>query len=82
MDGLTEADVRSPVARFLGLDTVKEIARLTGAGSRGDLILVIAGPVKPTNVALSALRNEMGQRLELPDPDLYAFAFVTGFPSV
>ena len=79
LDDLTEADVRSPVTRFLGLDTVKEIARLTGA-NRGDLILIIAGPAKPTNVALSALRNEMGQRLELPDPDLYAFAFVTDFP--
>ena len=79
LDDLTEADVRSPVTRFLGLDTVKEISRLTGA-SRGDLILVIAGPAKPTNVALSALRNEMGQRLETPDPDLYAFAFVTDFP--
>ena len=79
LDDLTEADVRSPVTRFLGLDTVKEISRLTGA-SRGDLILVIAGPAKPTNVALSALRNEIGQRLELSDPDLYAFAFVTDFP--
>ncbi len=76
---LTEADVRSPVARFLGLDAVKEIARLTGAG-RGDLILVIAGPPKVTNTALSALRNELGRRLDLCDPNLYAFAFVTDFP--
>ena len=79
MDTLTEDDVRSPVTRFLGLDTIKDIACQTGA-RRGDLILIIAGPAKSTNVALSALRNEMGQRLELPDPDLYAFGFVTDFP--
>ena len=31
-------------------------------------------------MALSTLRHEMGQRLELADPDLIAFAFVVDFP--
>ena len=46
----------------------------------GDLILIVAGPPKTTNLALSALRNEMGRRLELPDPDVLHFAFVVDFP--
>ena len=79
LDDLTEDQVKSPASRFLSLDTVKAISRSTGA-TVGDLVLIIAGPPKPTNLALEALRNEMGRRLELTDPDLLSFAFVTDFP--
>ncbi len=79
LEGLTQEQVRSPAARFLSMEEIKALARRTGAGV-GDLILIVAGPPKPTNVALSALRNEMGSRLGLADPDLLAFAFVVDFP--
>ena len=79
IDDLAEEHVKSPVARFLPLDVVKEMARKTGA-SPGDLLLVVAGPAKSTNVALDALRREIARRLELADPDVLAFAFVVDFP--
>ena len=79
IDDLTEDQVRSAAARFLSLDQIREIARRTGAGV-GDMILIVAGPEKTTNQALSSLRHEMGRRLEMADPDLIAFAFVTDFP--
>ncbi|CAI8045228.1 Aspartate--tRNA(Asp/Asn) ligase, partial [Geodia barretti] len=79
INDLTEDQVRSAAARFLSLDQIKEIARKTG-GDIGDMVLVVAGPGKTTNQALSSLRHEMGRRLELTDPDLIAFAFVTDFP--
>ena len=79
VDDLTEDQVRSAAARFLSLDQIKEIARKTGA-EVGDMVLIVAGPEKTTNQALSSLRHEMGRRLELTDPDLIAFAFVTDFP--
>lgn len=79
IDDLTEHGVRSAAARFLSLDQIKEIARKTGADV-GDMVLIVAGPEKTTNQALSSLRHEMGRRLELTDPDLLAFAFVTDFP--
>jgi len=79
IDDLTEDQVRSAAARFLSVDQVKEIARKTGADV-GDMVLIVAGPEKTTNQALSSLRHEMGLRLELADPDLIAFAFVTDFP--
>ena len=79
IDDLTEDGVRSAAARFLSLDQIKEIARKTGADV-GDMVLIVAGPKKTTNQALSSLRHEMGRRLELTDPDLLAFAFVTDFP--
>ncbi len=79
LDDLAEDQVRSAAARFLSLDQIKEIARQTGADV-GDMVLIVAGPEKTTNQALSSLRHEMGRRLELTDPDLIAFAFVTDFP--
>ena len=79
VESLEESQVRSPASKFLTLDQVKEIARRTGA-QIGDLVLIVAGPAKTTNAALSALRSEMGRRLELADPDLLAFAFVVDFP--
>ena len=79
LDELTGDDFRSPAARFLALDEVREAAALTGAGP-GDLVLIVAGPAKSTNIALSALRDEMARRHELADPDVLHFAFVVDFP--
>ncbi len=76
---LTMDQVRSAAARFLTLEQVKEIATRTGANV-GDMILIVAGAAKSTNVALSALRNEMGARLEMTDPDDLSLAFVVDFP--
>ncbi len=79
IDDLTQSGIRSSAARFLTIEQVKAIAHRTEA-EMGDMILIVAGPAKTTNQALSALRNEMGSRLKLADPNLIAFAFVTDFP--
>ena len=79
IDDLTEDGIRSAAARFLTVEQVKAIAHRI-EGEMGDMILIVAGPAKTTNQALSALRNEIGARLELADPNLIAFAFVTDFP--
>ncbi len=79
LEELTEMQIRSSAARFLSVAQVKEIARRTEA-EIGDLVLIVAGPRGSTNQALSLLRNEMGGRLGLADPNLIAFAFVTDFP--
>ena len=79
LEGLAQDQVKSAVSRFLSLDQVKEIASRTEA-EIGDLIFIIAGPAKSTNVALSSLRHEMGRRLGLADPNLLAFAIVVDFP--
>ncbi len=79
IDDLTQDGIRSAAARFLTVEQVKAIAHRIEA-EMGDMILIVAGPAKTTNQALSALRNEIGARLELADPNLIAFAFVTDFP--
>ena len=79
VEQLTSDGVKSSVSRFLSLEQVKAIAHRTEA-EMGDMILIVAGPSKTTNQALSYLRNEIGRRLELADPTLLAFAFVLDFP--
>ena len=71
--------VRSNITRFLTPENVKDFAISTGAAD-GDLVLLVAGEPKSTNAALAALRHEMGIRLELADPNMMMFAFVTDFP--
>jgi aspartyl-tRNA synthetase len=79
LSGLTQEGVRSAVSRFLTLDQVRQMAERVGA-EVGDLLLIVAGPAKSTNLALGQLRNEMGHRLELVDPDQLVFGFVVDFP--
>ena len=79
LEEVTQEQVRSSASRFLSLDQVKAIAERTEA-EVGDMILIAAGRAKMVNQVLSSLRHEMGQRLELADPNLLAFAFVVDFP--
>ena len=55
------------------------LAERMGAGP-GDLVLLMAGPIARANVWLNAMRNHIGELLELADPEELAFAFVTDFP--
>lgn len=81
LEGLDMENIRSNIARFLTPENVKDFAASTGA-KNGDLILIIAGEHKSTNLALASLRHEMGERLGLANPEMMHFAFVTDFPLV
>ena len=76
---LTGDGVRSPIAKFL---SEAEIAALTtGIGAQpGDLVLLVADQPAVVARALSALREEFGQRLGLADPDELAFCWIYAFP--
>ena len=76
---LREEHVRSSAARFLPIETLRSIAEATAAEA-GDAVLIVAGPEKTANTALSALRHDLGRSLGLADPDLLAFAFIVDFP--
>ncbi len=79
LDDLTIEMVRSVAAKYLTVDQVKEMAKRLGA-NMGDLLLILAGEPKLVNMVLSELRQEMGLRLKLAEPDLFAFAFIVDFP--
>ena len=79
LDDLTIETVKSAAAKFLTIDQIKEIARRLDA-RQGDLLLLVAGDTGVVNTALGGLRQEMGYRLKLTEPDRLAFAFIVDFP--
>jgi aspartyl-tRNA synthetase len=88
-DTATEASVRSPVLKHLGIELVRSVGRLAGAGA-GDLVLIVAGqgglpalePGSDARVrpALDALRRTVAAKRELIDPNTLQFAFIIDFP--
>jgi aspartyl-tRNA synthetase len=79
LDDLTIDTVKSVAAKFLTLGQIKQMASRLGAAP-GDLLLIIAGEADVAGTALGELRQEMGRRLELAEPDLLAFACIIDFP--
>jgi aspartyl-tRNA synthetase len=79
IDTLEDDHIKSPLKKFLSLDTVKQFATAMGA-EPGDLMLIVAGTEKLANTVLSNLRNEMARRLEMVDPKHFEFAWVYDFP--
>ena len=76
---LEDGHIRSPLKNYMSVEIVREIATAVGA-SPGDLILIVAGTASVANNALSALRTEMAERLNLIDADEFKFAWVFDFP--
>lgn len=76
---LSDDGIKSPIAKFL---TEAEISALTtgiGAGA-GDLVLIVADKPPVVAKALAGLREELGRRLELADPNVMAYCWVYEFP--
>ena len=79
LEELTESDVRMASGLNMHPQWAAQLARQMGAAP-GDLMLLMAGAPYTIHPALSALREEMGHRLGLADPNTLAFAFVVDFP--
>ena len=79
LDDLTMEMVKSAAAKFLKLDQIKQMAERLGA-SMGDLLLVIAGKSEIVDGTLGELRQQMGHRLKLAEPDMLTFAYIRNFP--
>jgi len=79
LDELTPDMVHSVAAKFLTLEQIKAMAERMEA-STGDLLLIVAGDAKTVNISLGAMRQEIGQRLKLADPNTLAFAYIKNFP--
>lgn len=76
---ITQEQIRSSAARFMPPAVVRELAARAGAG-QGDLLLLVADQPAMTNAALDVLRRELGQRLNLTDPSVFGYLFITDFP--
>ena len=79
LNDLTMEMVKSAAAKFMKLDQIKQMAERLGA-SMGDLLLVIAGKSEIVDGTLGELRQQMGHRLKLAEPDMLTFAYIRNFP--
>lgn len=75
----SDGSYKSSVDKFFDEGRLKEIAGFCGAQS-GDLILILAGNELRTRKAMSELRLEIGNRLNLRDPEVYKPLWVIDFP--
>ncbi|MCX7846761.1 MAG: aspartate--tRNA ligase [bacterium] len=75
-----EADgPKGPLVKFLTADELDTIRRIAGA-TEGDVVFFAVGPWKTACNALGALRLILAERMNLRDPGVLAFCWVTDFP--
>ncbi len=74
-----DGSFKSSVDKFFSPEQLQSWADAMGA-KPGDLLLVLAGETNATRKALGELRLEMGNRLDLRDPEKFACLWVTDFP--
>ena len=72
-------EVKSPIAKFLSDELTRSLIDETTA-SEGDLILIVADTPAITADVLGRLRVELGEHLDLADPNVLAYAWVNRFP--
>jgi len=76
---LTPEGPRSPLARFMSEDELRQIITKMG-GETGDLILFVADSAKVCNDVLWRLRIKLAEQLKLIDPDEMSLCWVVDFP--
>ncbi|MGB8964453.1 MAG: aspartate--tRNA ligase [Candidatus Cybelea sp.] len=71
--------MKSSAARFLTDANVASVREAVDAQT-GDAVLLFADKSELAYAVAGKMRNEVGQRCGLRDPNVYAFAWVTDFP--
>ena len=79
LETLADGDTLFSTGLRMPVEWVRRLAERAGA-TRGDLIVLMAGPPKQANQWLAAMRDHLAEQMQLADPDVLAFAFVTDFP--
>src|SRR5574344_38145 len=74
-----DGSLKSSIDKFYSPDQLKEIASACGSAA-GDLIFILCGPKRKVQTQLGSLRIEMGNRLGLRDPKVFAPLWIVDFP--
>ena len=74
-----DGSVKSSVDKFYTPEQLQAVAAAAGAVA-GDLVLVLCGEKRKTQTQLGVLRIEMGNRLGLRDPKVFAPLWIVDFP--
>jgi len=77
--GKKDIELKSPIIKFLGDELAYKIVESVGAKA-GDIVFFGADKRSIVCESLAQLRNELGKRLDLIDPNVIAMAFVINFP--
>ena len=78
-DTVGASTLKSSIAKFFTPEQLLSIAQRLDA-EPGDLLLIVADQPHVVADALGRLRNEMGSRLGLTDPNVLSFCWVLDFP--
>lgn len=76
---LKDGEIKSQIAKFFTEEELSAIVETAGAKD-GDLILIVADKDQIAYDALGALRQQLGEELELINKEDYKFLWVTDFP--
>ena len=74
-----DGEVQSPIAKFLSeeiLNSLKDIGNIND----GDVMFFIADQEKSATEIGGHVRNELGHRLDLIDPNIFKFCWIVDFP--
>ncbi len=74
-----DGSVKSSVDKFYTPGQLQAVASECGA-AQGDLVLILCGEKRKTQTQLGVLRIEMGNRLGLRDPKVFAPLWIVDFP--
>ena len=74
-----DGTIKSSIDKFYTPEQLQKVADDLKAKT-GDLILVLCGPKRKTQTQLGVLRIEMGNRLGLRDPHVFAPLWIVDFP--
>ncbi len=76
---VTESGLDTGVARFFNPELQQEIIK-TAAANVGDMIFFVADKLNIANKVLGYIRLNLGDLLNLRDPNILKFNWITGFP--
>ena len=74
-----EEGIKSSIDKFYTPEQLQKVCDRLGA-QKGDMLLVLCGPKRKTQTQLGVLRIEMGGRLGLRDPKVFAPLWIVDFP--
>lgn len=74
-----DGSIKSSIDKFYTPEQLQEVAKAVEAQA-GDLVLMLCGPKRKTQNQLGVLRVEMGERLGLRDPKVFAPLWIVDFP--
>lgn len=74
-----DGNIKSSIDKFYTSEELTAICEASGA-QKGDLVLILCGAKRKAQTQLGVLRIEMGNRLGLRDPKVFAPLWIVDFP--